>query len=111
VKGVVITERNVIAMLRALTAGRQSEPTDSNEIVDQLIEQLEATRVSLRQTREELVEARAEHARMMADLQAHFDEEVAEMRKMLTDARAELAKFQAFNSFERLERSGSDSLN
>ena len=39
-KGVIINERNVIAMLKALAAGRQSEPTDSNEIVDQLIEQL-----------------------------------------------------------------------
>jgi DNA-binding FrmR family transcriptional regulator len=110
-KGVIINERNVIAMLKVLAAGRQSEPTDSNEMVDQLIEQLEAARASLRQTREELLEAHAEHAQMMADPQAHFDEEVAEMRKILTDARAELAKFQACNSFVTLERTSSDTMN
>ena len=48
---------------------------------------------------------------MMADLQAHFDEEVAEMRKMLSDARAELAKFQACNSLVMLERTSSDTMN
>jgi uncharacterized protein YdiU (UPF0061 family) len=110
-KGVIITERTVTEMLRAIAVRRQAGHAESNETIDQLLTELQRTQAALRQTRFELEEARAEHAQMMADLQQHFYEEVAEMRKMLSDARAELAKFQARNSFVTLERTSSDTMN
>jgi hypothetical protein len=67
-KGVIITERTVTEMLRAIAVGRQAGHTESNETIDQLLTELQRTQAALRQTRFELEEARAEHAQMMADL-------------------------------------------
>lgn len=74
-KGVIITERTVTEILRAIAVRRQAGHAESNETIDQLLTELQRTQAALRQTRFELEEARAEHAQMMADLQQHFDEE------------------------------------
>src|SRR5262249_53198411 len=83
-------------------------------------EQAESTEVLLRQTQLGLQEAHVEHANMMAALQQHFEAEAAKLaahferettvlRRRLTEANQELAKYREwFKSFEQVQRSPSD---
>jgi hypothetical protein len=88
----------------AFLTGRQGALRTTSELVDQFMDQLIAAR-------EELQEARAEYAARIAQTRAHFDAEVAAMRRELAEALAELGRAQLLCSFARLTRGETDRLN
>jgi hypothetical protein len=79
----------------AFLTGRQTALRTTSDAVDQLIDQLSVPR-------EELREARAEYAAKIAQTKAHFDAEVAAMRRELAEALTELSRAQLLGEFAKL---------
>ena len=75
-RSVIINKSNATEMLRALAVGRKRGLADCSEVIDQLMEQLQATRAqlqdayaSLEEARAVLLEARAEHTQLLSKLE------------------------------------------
>jgi hypothetical protein len=90
-RGIIINDRNRVDVQRAMTLGRQSALADANDVIEQLMDQLQATRDELRQ------------ARVMQD---HFVREAEALRDVLavTKAKNDLLKAMVVGSMERKGR-------
>jgi hypothetical protein len=86
---------------KAFLNGRQTGLRSSHDMVEQLVQQLQAAR-------KELAEARAAHSLMMCQVRAHFDAEVAQVRKEMELMVAEL---KGLDAFAKLTRGAEDRLN